>query len=157
LQSTRAEENPKSLLKPTHCVYSVTTSNEADLLPIQCIPHFDQTNPNQWAGVHYLFEQNHGGTGFFRHKRSKFESVSQSRLKPYQRMLDDDAHIHGIPSRNYIQGSNELFEMIEHISAKFNRAIFYPANVLHTGLINPELIALGHLPRLTINSLFLLS
>ena len=74
----------------------------------------------------------------------------------YQRMLDDDAHVLGVPSQQYIQASNALFELVEQVPAAYNRAILYPSNVLHTGLINPAFLHANALQRLTANSLLAL-
>jgi len=37
------------------------------------------------ACVHYLFKQNHGGTAFYRHRRTGFEVVTQERKAEYFR------------------------------------------------------------------------
>lgn len=137
-------------------LFSIASTTPSELLPIQCIPHFDQTDPTQWALVHYLFKHDAGGTGFFRHRRSGFESITADRVMRYHRMLDDDAHRLGVPSQQYIQTSNALFELVEQVPAAYNRAILYPSNVLHTGLINPAFLNQPQLQRLTANSLLAL-
>jgi len=45
-----------------------------DLSPIQSIPHFDTSNVNQIAAVHYLCDAPFQGTSFYQHRTSGFES-----------------------------------------------------------------------------------
>ena len=119
----------------TLCAFSVTTSEPEKLLPIQRIPHFDTVSDQQWAVVHYLCDEDKGGTGFFRHRQTGFERITKDRSKRYQRVLDDQAITEGLPPAIYLQGETKLFELTHQVSAKFNRALFYPSNVLHSGLI----------------------
>jgi hypothetical protein len=114
---------------------SITQQNPESLIPIQCIPHFDTCDIQQWAVVHFLCTQKYGGTGFFRHRQSGFETITQDRKKRYTRILTDEAHTKGLPPASYLQGDNELFEQTYSIESKFNRALFYPSNILHSGLV----------------------
>lgn len=116
-------------------VYSLASTAPQKLLPIQRIPHFDSESPVQWAMVHYLCDEQCGGTGFFRHRRSQYESITAQRSRRYQRMLEDEASRHGVPEAVYLSGDSLLFEMHHYVEAKFNRAIFYPGNLLHSGLV----------------------
>ena len=116
--------------------FSIANCSPDTLLPIQRIPHVDTLKENQWAGVHYLCTEHHGGTGFFRHRQTGYESLNQQRSKRYMRVLDDQATRVGVPEAAYLQGSDDLFELIELVDVAFNRAIFYPANCLHSGVIN---------------------
>ena len=142
--------------KRIHTVYSNANAKAAELKPIQHIPHFDSLDATTWAMVHYLFEEDLGGTGFFRHKRSGFESVNHERKHKYQRMLDDDLAEFGLPRTRFIVGDTDTFEMTHRAEARFNRAIFYPSNVLHSGLLNEADIASSTHSRLTGNALFTL-
>lgn len=117
------------------CALSVANQDPLTLLPIQRIPHFDTCNNSQWAMVHFLCDENFGGTGFFRHNSSGFECISPERQQRYLRLLNDDASNVGLPVPGYLQGSNGLFAMTHEVAAKFNRAILYPSNLLHCGLI----------------------
>ena len=117
------------------CALSVANTSPEKLLPIQRIPHFDTCDPNQWASVHYLCESELGGTGFFRHRQTGFESINTERSKKYQRVLEDEAVTKGLPPKQYLSGSSALFEMTHQEHAQFNRAIIYPSFLLHSGLI----------------------
>ena len=120
------------------------------------LPHFDTTHDNQIAVVHYLSSAEHGGTSFYQHRSSKFETITEQRLVSYGRQLKKEAmanQIHKAPS--YMNGSNAMFERIHAVEAKINRAVIYPSNLLHSGDINP-LHGLSSKPlngRLTIGSL----
>jgi hypothetical protein len=127
--------NVKARVRVNQSVLAITNQDQASLLPIQRIPHFDSSDPKRWAMVHYLCDENFGGTGFFRHLSSGFESMTTDRQKKYQRLLEDDAVTIGLPEASYLQGGSSLFEEIYRVEAKFNRALFYPGNIFHSGLI----------------------
>jgi len=125
------------------------------LKPMQMLPHFDSTLSNQIAVVHYLCEPGHGGTSFYQHRTSSFETITEPRLVPYSAQLKKEAianQIHKKPC--YINGSNSMFEQIYSVDAKMNRAVIYPSNLLHSGNINSRL-GLSSTPvngRLTVGS-----
>ncbi|TRY33328.1 hypothetical protein FM019_04950 [Aliiglaciecola sp. M165] len=131
---------------------SLTNQAPESLVPIQRIPHFDTTNPNQWALVHYLCGPEFGGTGFFKHKRSGFETITEKNQKAYFRNLADDASVKGVPDAKYLQGSNDLFEMLHYVEAKKNRMVIYPSNLLHSGLIKKWQAPTPQQGRLTANA-----
>ena len=135
---------------------AVTPQNK--LRPIQTLPHFDTTAHNQFAVVHYLCDQQHGGTSFYRHKSTGFERISDNRLTRYGSLLKQQAiacqlHKH----LAYMQGDNELFSLIHSVKASMNRAIIYPSNLLHSGNINIDtgLLADPRKGRLTTSSFIL--
>jgi hypothetical protein len=135
--------------------FSITVTAPEKLRPIQMVPHFDTAESQQFAIVHYLCEQAHGGTSFYRHKNTGFERITCERLPTYGVLLKQQAQqqrLHENPQ--YIEGTTELFEQIFSVEAKMNRAIIYPSNALHSGNIRPEL-GLSNNPkkgRLTISS-----
>lgn len=137
------------------CAFSIPNQSPRTLLPIQRIPHFDAEDPRQWAVVHYLCGPEHGGTGFFRHRATGFEAMTEVRSKRYQRVLEDEAVTKGLPPEEYLQGSTELFEMTHAVEAKFNRAIIYPGNLFHSGLIKNWQVTSINDARLTVNSFVL--
>ncbi len=128
------------------------------LRPMQMVPHIDTVVNNQFAVVHYLCGEEHGGTSFYRHKSTGFEVITKPLLFDYGSQLKKEAieqQIHLQP--RYMSGSNQMFELTYTVKAKFNRAIIYPSNLLHSGNINPEL-GLSSSPkngRLTVTSLVL--
>ena len=120
--------------------FAISDKKPQQLRPMQMLPHFDTTQSNQLAVVHYLCGAEHGGTSFYRHRASNFEVITAERLVGYGRQLKKEAmanQIHLNPS--YMKGSNNMFEQIYAVEAKMNRAIIYPSNALHSGNINPAM------------------
>ncbi|MDP5032785.1 MAG: DUF6445 family protein [Paraglaciecola sp.] len=143
--------------KDAQSIFSWVSVRATDLLPIQRIPHIDTHKSTQWAVVHYLCGEQSGGTGFFRHRASGFESINVDRQKRYTRVLEDEAQTLGVPAAQYLQGSTRQFELIYQVPAQLNRAIIYPSNLLHSGLIKRWISEDGQLSRLTVNSFVQLS
>ncbi|WOI37761.1 DUF6445 family protein [Alteromonas sp. CI.11.F.A3] len=115
--------------------FSMATFGAAALKPIQCIPHIDTHSENEWAMVHYLFSAPLGGTAFYRHKETYLERVTSRNYVQYMNTLKRQATTVGLPPRAYIDDDSALFEKIGQVDAAFNRAIVYPANLLHSGLL----------------------
>ena len=61
---------------PKDNTFSLITTPAQQLSAIQTLPHFDTNSPNLIAIIHYLGEGEHGGTGFFRHKKTEFETIN---------------------------------------------------------------------------------
>ena len=140
--------------KVIFCALSITTTRPHDLRPIQRVPHFDTSAANQLAIVHYLCGPEHGGTSFYRHRSSGFETISQDRLQHYAKTLKHEVMTQYQPPEKYMDGDDPLFERIASYDARFNRALIYPSNVLHSGDIR-RLSSPGTPPggtRLTVNS-----
>ena len=123
------------------------------------LPHIDTPQSNQFAVVHYLCNQDHGGTSFYRHKETSYQTITQDRLYNYANQVKKEAianQIHKKP--RYMNGSDKLFEQLYSVEARMNRAIIYPSNLLHSGNVNTAL-GLSSVPkkgRLTIGSFILL-
>jgi uncharacterized protein DUF6445 len=118
--------------------FSVVTTASADLLPIQCIPHYDSSDPNLLAAVIYLCDTRFSGTSFYRHRRTGYEEITAENQTNYRLALDHDMATHGAPPRQYMNGDSLLFETTFSNPLKFNSAIVYPGRILHAGNIrNP--------------------
>lgn len=115
--------------------FSVVTTASQDLLPIQCIPHYDSTDPRLIAAVIYLCGTKFSGTSFYRHRRTGYEEITQENQKNYALALDSDMRTHGVPKREYMNGDSALFEAIFSNELKFNSAIIYPGRILHAANI----------------------
>jgi hypothetical protein len=118
------------------------------------VPHIDTHDPNQFAMVHYLCSEHYGGTSFYRHRTTGHESITDTRLEEYFRILKQEVMTGGLPKLAYINGDTSLFERIAQIEVKFNRAIIYRSNALHAGDIS-EALGLAKNPddgRLTLNT-----
>lgn len=115
----------------TDAFYSIVTTAPEALTPIQRIPHFDGVEPNRLALLHYLAPDAPGGTAFYRHRSTGYESVTAARLPSYRAELDADLARAGLPPPAYIDGDTEIFEQIARFEGLFNRAILYRGNSLH--------------------------
>lgn len=121
------ERDPQFL----ECYFSLVATEPAQLAPIQRLPHFDGTEPERLAALLYLDSQERGGTAFFRHRSTGFESVDPGRFDHYRRQLQADAAREGIPTADYIRGDTPLFERVHRVAGLFNRMIVYRGNTLH--------------------------
>lgn len=134
------------------CSYSLVTTEDSDLKPIQRLPHIDTTDPGRFALLHYLAGAELGGTAFYRHRNTQFSVLSDENYDTYKEALEAE----GLPKAGYMRGSDDRFEMISHIEAKPNRAILYRSALLHSGFIAKGAV-LSSKPafgRLTLNSFF---
>lgn len=111
--------------------YSLVTTRPAELAPIQRLPHFDGTDPARLALLLYLSHCSPGGTAFYRHRSSGFETVTEARLPAYRTALESEIDRSGLPAPRYIDGDTALFESIARIDGRYNRAILYRGNRLH--------------------------
>jgi len=139
--------------------FSITTTPVDKLRPIQMLPHFDTAADNQFAMVHYLCDEQHGGTSFYRHKKTGFETIGESRFAQYTGLLKQQAvaeKLHQQP--HYIEGNSTLFEQIHSVNAQMNRMVIYPSNALHSGNIRPNMGLFSDIRtgRLTISSFVVL-
>jgi len=119
--------------------YSIVTTAPADLGPIQRLPHFDGVEPGRLALLHYLSRDDRGGTAFYRHRSTGYETVSAERLSDYRQRLQRDIDREGLPGPAYIAGDTPIFEQIAVHDGRFNRAILYRSNTLHCALIPDDM------------------
>ncbi|MFN4226279.1 MAG: DUF6445 family protein [Hyphomonas sp.] len=136
------------------CNYSLVTARPETLRPVQRLPHFDSTDSGRIAVLHYLCAGVHGGTAFYRHRASGFETVSPSRLDDYSRLIEAEVAAHGLPAADYLRGDTLQFEQTYRVEAAFNRLVIYRGWTLHSGQI-PEGFGFAADPRagrLTINT-----
>ena len=136
------------------CNYSIVTTPPGALTPLQRLPHFDSTEPENIAVLHYMCAPSQGGTAFYRHRATGFETVSPSRLEDYTSVLEEEMDRRGIPDAGYMRDDTALFEQTYRIEAAFNRLVIYRGWSLHSAAIPPDL-AFSPDPRtgrLTINT-----
>lgn len=111
--------------------YSLVTTPPDALTPIQRIPHFDGVEPQRLALLHHLSPDMPGGTAFYRHRATGFETVTAARLPEYRAALDADLAREGVPEPAYIAGDTRLYECVARHEGRFNRALLYRGNTLH--------------------------
>ncbi|UAB78837.1 hypothetical protein INR77_03755 [Erythrobacter sp. SCSIO 43205] len=136
--------------------YSLVTARPDDLVPMQCLPHVDGTDPDQIAMMLYLHHTAHGGTSFFRHRSTGLSALTEETFPKYREALKRDVEQSGLPNRAYVTDGAPYFEKIHETDGAFNQAILYRGNVLHSGMIdNNEPLPPGPREgRLTINAFF---
>ena len=145
----------QATIAPLSTLLSLATTRPAQLRPIQSVPHFDSYDAACIAGVHYLCPEHFGGTSFYRHRSTGYESMTAQRLERYAPRLKAEVMAMNAREFAYIRGDTALFERTGGVAAKFNRAIYYRSNILHAGDI-PDTIGMPATPRdgrLTANTL----
>jgi hypothetical protein len=136
--------------------YSLVTTPPGELLPIQRLPHVDGTDPRQIAMMLYLHRTGHGGTAFFRHRSTGLEALTATDYPRYAEALKRDVAASGLPPAAYTTDGAPHFERIHAVPGRFNQAVFYRGNILHSGVIDND-VPLSADPRegrLTINAFF---
>lgn len=130
-----AFELPRAAYVSYFGFFALATIGAADAQPIQKIPHRDSPDPDRLAMVHYLCRGNFGGTGFFRHRATGYESVDASRQPLYESTARREL-IETPPAENrYADARTSNYELIGQSEAVFNRLIIYRSHVLHTALL----------------------
>jgi hypothetical protein len=136
------------------CHFSLITTPASELSVIQRIPHIDSLEPNGLAAVHYLFKTDLGGTAFYRHRKTGYEYIDESRKLSYFQSLESENDGPNMPVPSYINGDTPLFEQIAKQDGQFNRALIYRRNSLHSGCLSENFIPDANplTGRLSINS-----
>lgn len=114
----------------TDSVISLVTTPPEKLVPFQRVPHYDSTDPNRIALLHYLCPS--GGTSFYRHRSSGTETVTAAAEDAYIRQVNAEVRATGMPPPAYVDGDSVLFERIARYDAAFNRALIYRGSMLHS-------------------------
>lgn len=133
--------------------FSLVTLGEKELHPLQRIPHYDHSSGEVIAVMHYLLGAETGGTAFYRHRRTGFETITPAREDAYNAALAMDERQHGMPPAQFCYGDTDWFEMVDEVEAAPDRLVLYRGRQLHSGVI-PDASLLSSDPRkgrLTIN------
>lgn len=122
----------------TEASFSMVTTPPSDLSPPQRAPHFDSTDPQNYALLHFLRVPEGSGTAFYRQRSTGIERVTEANLarfvttaKREAAQLRDDS--------GYIVGSDEFFEQVAAVEAVPDRLLIYQGGLLHSGIIPPEM------------------
>ncbi len=121
-----------------HQLFSLVTQRPDDLEILQRVPHFDDRSSYYFATVHYLNPGDHAGTGFFRHRPTSYECITEDRYQSYIQAASSHMKTNGLPAQQYINASDDHFELIAEVEYRPNRMVIYPGNLLHSGLIQPD-------------------
>lgn len=111
--------------------FSMVTAAPAALTLPQRVPHFDSTDPDYVALLHYLSDT--PGTAFYRQRLTGIETVSERNLGSFIHAAKrESATLTG-----YTSGSNQHFEQIGQIAGTPDRLAIYQGWLLHSGIIPP--------------------
>ena len=117
------------------CHFSLVTLPPEKLLFLQRVPHVDSLRSDGLATVHYLFQADWGGTAFYRHRRTGFETIDEQRRNEYFGSLQEES-VGSDVADGYIDQDTTLFERVAKVEGVFNRMVVYRRNSLHSGSID---------------------
>lgn len=119
--------------------FGLATTPASDLRAIQKVPHYDFADPSTLALVHYLSGGNHGGTGFFRHELSGFETIDESRAERFKTCRQNEAERSDLT--DHVGKTTPGYLLTASVEAVFNRLIIYRSNMLHSGLLGEGVLS----------------
>lgn len=134
--------------------FSIVATPPSQLNLVQRLPHVDAIKPGRIAMVLYLFDDETGGTAFYRHRATGFETLNAERSATYFEALT--AEIAAAPPPPAYPGALPQFDVVDRVPARTNRAVFYRSRLLHSGIVTPKtpLVPDPRTGRLTITGFF---
>jgi len=114
--------------------FSMITAPAATLLPAQRAPHFDSTDPDYIAVLHYLSDTPGTGTAFYRQRATGIEVVDEANVSRFVATAKREA---ATRPPAYIAGTDAHFEQIAAVEGVPDRLVIYRGNLLHSGIIPP--------------------
>lgn len=118
--------------------FSIVSTPPGALSPAQRAPHFDTTDPNHLALLHYLNVPPGSGTAFYRQRSTGIERVAEDNLATFVRTAQAEAAL--LPADSgYILGSDDFFEQIGSVEAVPDRLVIYQGSLVHSGIIPPDM------------------
>lgn len=124
-------------LARAECNFSLVTLSPEELTPLQRVPHADTDDPLQFAFLHYLCDPRFGGTAFYRHRATGYETLRPERMEAFTKARDREL-AEAPPGAAYIVGDAPHYEQIGAAEARFDRLVVYRSRTLHSGLIAPD-------------------
>ena len=113
--------------------FSIVTTAPHLLSPPQRAPHFDGTDPDLIAMLHYLAPAPGSATAYYRHRATGIELIDDANLATYVSAARIEK------ADGYVQGSNAHYEELHRIEAEPDRLLIYQGALLHSGIIPPTL------------------
>jgi hypothetical protein len=130
-------------LRFSACYFSLVTTPPAQLAYLQRIPHVDSLFTHELAFIHYLFHGDLGGTAFYRHRATGFESIDSARGSEYWRHVEAAPTGPDAPPIAYINGDTPLYDETARQDGVFNRLLLYRRNSLHSGALPENFVPLA--------------
>lgn len=124
-------------LATARCYFSLVTLRPEALAPLQRVPHVDTDDPLQFALLHYLFDQNFGGTAFYRHCSTGFETLGAEQRRKFVKVRDRELAA-APPPPGYVVAGTPHYAQTAVVDARFDRLLIYRSRLLHSGVINPQ-------------------
>jgi len=122
----------------TEASFSIVTTDPLDLSPPQRAPHFDSTDPKQYALLHYLRVPAGSRTAFYRQRSTGIERVTEANIARFVTTAEREAAL--LPEESgYISGSDPFFEQIGSVEAVPDRLLIYQGGLLHSGIIPADM------------------
>lgn len=119
--------------------FSVVTTPPDRLQPRQRVPHFDSSDQNLFALLHYLRVPAGTGTAFYRHRSTGIERVTNDNRERF--FAASGPELETLPGDSgYVNGSTECFEEIGRVDAVPDRLIIYHGSLLHSGVIPADMV-----------------
>jgi len=142
-------------LRKSECAFSLTTMLPGELGPLQRTPHFDASTPHHMAVLLYLCDGEHGGTAFYRHKATSLQQVTAENREAFLDSYYAEINARH-PAQRYFDDSDEHFQFLGMMPARFNRLVIYRGSLLHSAVVNPQrsIDANPRTGRLTLNSFY---
>lgn len=120
------------------CTFSLVTLAAAALAPLQRIPHVDTVDPLQFAFLHYLCDAGFGGTAFYRHRATGFETLTEQRRAIYEKVRERELAAMAADAA-YVTADTSDYAQTWAAPARFDRVIVYRSRMLHSGqILAPE-------------------
>lgn len=118
----------------TEASFSIVTMRPDELQPAQRAPHFDSSDQNVFAMLHFLRVPPGSGTAFYRHRATGVERVNPENVNRFVYAARADAARLSADS-GYMNASDEYYEQIGMVEAVPDRLIIYHGSLLHSGVI----------------------
>jgi len=122
-------------MQPQLGEFSLLTTPESELNPLQCLPHIDFPGRYRFAVLHYLNEGDFDGTGFYRHKPTDLEQVTEPRAEEFFGYIQQHVKDPAVNTETYFTDTTNEFELLDTVDYRPDRLLVYPTTQLHSGYI----------------------
>jgi Family of unknown function (DUF6445) len=112
--------------------FSPVTVRPEQLQTWQRVPHFDNSDEQQLAALHYLSPRAQGGTSFYRHRTTGFEVIRPQRVVEYMAAVDAELGSRAPVPAAYIAADSDSFRRFAKVQGTYNRLIVYRSANLHS-------------------------
>src|SRR5262249_16358121 len=118
-------------------------------------PSLRPSPPPHPPGLLSLGAPEHGGTAFPRHKATGLQQVTADNRENFLDTYYAELNARH-PAPRYFDDSDEHFQFLGMMPARFNRLVVYRGSLLHSAVVNPQLSISGdpRRGRLTLNSFY---